>query len=186
MLDVAEYPAEKQARERRAGELDDDVAGHALPREVPAQRECQRHCRVEVRSRYGAHEQDDRGDHQARGDDGRCQADLPLRVQQPAAGGNKDQCEGAQQLGELPPPFLARVVEIRAVPELKPKHVMRAREGRPQRLRVDLMRRRVADGDHLLNVDSPELAIIQRHPSRVILRIDMSCGAGVIQASLAA
>jgi hypothetical protein len=63
---------------------------------------------------------------------------------------------------------------------------MRAREGRPQRLRVDLMRRRVADGDHLLNVDSPELAIIQRHPSRVILRIDMSCGAGVIQASLAA
>ena len=144
MLDVPEHRAQEQAGQRRADELDEDVARHPPPREVAAQRERQRHGRVQVRAGDRAHEQDDRRHHQARRDDRRGQADLPLRVQKPAARGGQHQREGAQQLREQPPPFLARVIEVRTVPELKPEHVMRARERRSPARRVDLPGRRAA------------------------------------------
>ena len=141
MLDVPEHPAQKQAGQRRADELGDDVARDTPPREVPAQRERQRHGRVQVRAGDRAHEQDDRHHHQARGHDRRGEADLPLRVQKPPARGGQDQREGAQQLRKQPPPLLARIIEVLTVPELKQEYVVRARERRPQRRRVDLLGR---------------------------------------------
>jgi hypothetical protein len=141
---VPEHQAQKQAGQRRADELDDDVARDAFPREIPPQREGQRHGRVQVRAGDRTHEQDDRRHHQARGDDRRSEADLPLRVQKPSPCGDKDQREGTKQLREQPPPFLARVVEVLTVPELKPEHVVRAREGRPHFGRLDLLGRCLA------------------------------------------
>jgi hypothetical protein len=141
MLDVAEHQARKQARQRRADELDDDVARDPPPRKVPAQREGQRHGRVQVRAGDRAHEQDDRRHHQARGDDRRREADLPLPMQQPPARGGQHQREGAQQLREQPPPFPPRVIKILTAPELKQQHVARARERRSQRHRVELLGR---------------------------------------------
>jgi hypothetical protein len=59
-------------------------------------------------------------------------------VQKPAARGGQHQREGTQQLREQPPPLPARVIEVRTVPELKLKYVVRARERRPQRRLVNL------------------------------------------------
>jgi hypothetical protein len=129
MLDVPEHPAQEQAGQRRAGQLDDDVARDPAPREVPAQREGQRHGRVQVRARDRAHEQDDRCHHQARRDDRGIQADLPLRVQQAAARSGQHQREGTKQLREQPPPFLARVVEILTPAELEREHAAGVHEG---------------------------------------------------------
>ena len=168
MLDVPEHPAEKQAGQRRAGKLDDDVAGDPLPREVPAQREGQRHRGVQVRAGDRAHEQDDRRHHQARRDNRRGQADLPLRVQKPATRGGQHQREGAQQLREQPPPFLARVIEVRTVPELKGEQVVRARERRAQRRRVRLLGRRAARGGRLRH--GPALARTVRRAHRHVVR----------------
>jgi hypothetical protein len=94
-----------------------------------------------VRAGDRAHEQDDRHHHQARGHDRRGEADLPLRVQEPPARGRQDQREGAQQLRKQPPQLLARIIEVLTVPELQQEYVVRAREGRPQRRRVDLLGR---------------------------------------------
>ena len=49
-----------------ADQLDDDVAGHPPPREVPAQREGDADRRVEVGAGDLAHEQDDAHHHQRR------------------------------------------------------------------------------------------------------------------------
>ena len=64
--------------------------------------------------------------HQPGRDDRRGQADLALGVQQPAAGGDQDQHERAQQLGEQPPPLEPRIIEVLPRPELERQQVLRA------------------------------------------------------------
>ncbi len=54
------------------------------------------------------------------------QADLALRVEQATAGGDQDQDEGPEKLGEEPPPLLARIVEVLAVAELERQQVPRS------------------------------------------------------------
>ena len=75
--------------------------------------------RVQVRPRDRAHEQDDRHDHEARRDDGRCEADLALADQDPAAGRDEHQKERSEQLREQPAPFEPRVVPLLARAELE-------------------------------------------------------------------
>ena len=105
---------EEQRRERGAGELHDDVAGHPAPREVAASRERQAHGRVEVGARHLAHEQDDRHHHQTRRRHRRGPADGVREglAHHPAARGDEHQEERPEQLREQAPPLLARVLEV--------------------------------------------------------------------------
>ena len=77
-----------------------------------------------MRARDGAHEQDDRQHHQPGRDDRRREADLALGVKDPAAGGDEDEHERAQQLREQPAVLERRIVEVLAVPELEHQQVM--------------------------------------------------------------
>jgi hypothetical protein len=97
---------------------------HSLPGEVAAHRERQRHGWVEVRAGDGAHEQDDRQHHQAGRDHGGREADLPLPMQDPAAGGDQHQHERPQQFGEQPPVLELGIVEVRTRTELHHQQVM--------------------------------------------------------------
>ena len=123
MLDVAEDREQEEAGQGRADQLDDDVAGQPFPGEVAAQGEGEGDGRVEVGAGDGAHEEDDRQDHQARRDHRGRQADLPLGVEQAAAGGDEHQDEGPEQLREEAAPLQARVVEVLAVAELERQQV---------------------------------------------------------------
>jgi len=98
-------------------QLGDDVAGHAPPGKVAPDGERQRDARVQMRPRHGAHEQDDREHHQPGCDDRGRGADLPLGMQQAAAGGDEHDHEGVQQLGEQPAILEAGILELLARPE---------------------------------------------------------------------
>jgi hypothetical protein len=128
VLDVPEHQAEEQAGQRRADELDDDVTGNTLPGKSP---------RSEASDTAGfrcagdrAHEQDDRHHHQARGDDRRSEGDLPLPCRSPPPAATRTSAKVPSN-SEQPPPFPARVIEVRTVPEFKREHVVRARKGAP-------------------------------------------------------
>ena len=69
-------------------------------------------------ARDGAHEEDDRHDHESGGDDRGGQADLPLRVQEAATSRDEHEQEGAEQLREQPAPFELRVVPVLTGTEL--------------------------------------------------------------------
>ena len=103
--------------------LDEDVAGDAPPREVPAQGERERDAGIQVGAGDGAHEQDDRHNHQPGRHHGGGQADLALAVEDPAAGGDEHQEEGAEQLREEPPPLQAGIVELGLGAELEREDV---------------------------------------------------------------
>ena len=126
MPDVAENGEQEQGRQGGASQLDDDVAGHAVPGEIAAHRERERHRRVQVGARDGAHEEDDRHHHEPGGDDRGSEADLPLRVEKAATRRDEDEQEGAEQLGEQPPPFELRVVPFLAGAELEGQPVSNA------------------------------------------------------------
>ena len=103
-----------RAAMRGPGQLRDDVAGDAPPREVAAQGEGDADGRVQVRAGDLAHVQDDPQDRQRRGRDGGAVADHAGEgvAHHAPAGRRQDQEEGAEQLGEQAPPLLARVVEV--------------------------------------------------------------------------
>ena len=98
---------EEPGGEGRSDELDDDVAGHAAPREISSKREPHTHRGIEMRAGDLAHEQDDSNHHQPRCDHGRRATDrVRERVtHHRAAGGDKHQEERPQQLGEKAPSF---------------------------------------------------------------------------------
>ena len=119
VLDVPEHRQEEEAGQGGPDELDDDVAGHAPPGEVPPHCECKRHGWVQMGSGDRTHEEDDRHDHEPGGDHGGGQADLPLPDQDPAAGGDQHQEERAEQLREEAAPFTLRVVPFLPRAELE-------------------------------------------------------------------
>ena len=110
-----DHGAEEQAGEGGADELDHDVARHALPREVAAERERERDGWVQMGAGHLAHEQDDPHHHQPGCDDGCGAADRvgERLAHHPAAGGDEDEEEGPEELREQAPPLLARVLEVR-------------------------------------------------------------------------
>jgi hypothetical protein len=69
-----------------------------------------------VRPGHGAHEQDDRHDHQARSSDGSVPVDraAALRGDHSRARGNEHEEERAQAFGEQTPPLESRIVEVGA------------------------------------------------------------------------
>ena len=106
---------QEQRRERGADQLDDDVAGHATPREIAAKREGNADGGIQVGAGHFAHKQDDRHHHQPGRDNRRATADgigkcLPHH---PAASGDEDEEKRPQQLGEQPAPLLLRIGEVR-------------------------------------------------------------------------
>ena len=93
------------------GGLGDQVKRHAPPGEVPPQGERKRDPGVEVGAGNGAHEQDDRPDHQARHRHLRRQRHpAETRVDHCGADSHEDEEERPEELGEDAAPFV-RVVE---------------------------------------------------------------------------
>ena len=78
------HRTQKQRRQRRAGQLRQDVPRDTLLGKVAPQRKGDRHHRVEMRTRYGTREQDHRHHRQAGGDHGCRQADLTLGMERAA------------------------------------------------------------------------------------------------------
>jgi hypothetical protein len=92
-----------------------DVGRDPFPREVAPQRERGADDRIKVRAGHGAHEQDDRRDHQAwRGHPGGGGHGVAAEpgVDHPAPDRDEDEEERAEHLGEQPPPFVAAVGEV--------------------------------------------------------------------------
>ena len=80
MPSPAEQRPEEQTGQCGAQQLHDDVAGYAPPGEVTAGGEGDADRGVQVRARHGAHEEDDRHDHEPRRGHGRRAADGPVRL----------------------------------------------------------------------------------------------------------
>ena len=131
--DLPQHRPEEEAGEGRPQQLHDDVAGHAAPGEGAAQREGQRHRRVEVRARDGPHEEDDGHDHEPRGADGRGAADRAVggRPHHRASGTHQHEEERAEELREEPPPLMAGIVEVRPGPELQAQKPASLRQHAP-------------------------------------------------------
>ena len=83
-------------------------------------------------TRDSAHEQDDRHDHEPWGDHGCSEADLTLAVEDSTAGGDEHEREGAEHLGEQPPPLQTRIIEIGLGPELEGEQVLGPRTERTE------------------------------------------------------
>ncbi len=131
MLDIAEHPEEEQSGEACTGELRDDIPGQALPGEVAAKGKRERYDGVQMRAGDGAHEENDRHDHEPGRNDRRGEADLALAVKEPAAGGDEHEHEGAEKLREEPAPLQARVVELGLGAKLESQQLPRSRNIRP-------------------------------------------------------
>ena len=118
---LAEHRPEKQARERGASELYDDVARDASPWEVPACGETEGHCGIEMGARNRTHEQDDRHHHQRRSDHCRRPADSSVadRAHNSAAGADDHEQECADCFGKQPLPLESRVVELSRLGQLE-------------------------------------------------------------------
>src|SRR5271157_80736 len=126
--DVPEQPRQEEASEERADQLSDDVARNLAPGEILPRGERDRDGGIEVGARRRAHEQDDGHDHEARGGDLFGQAQLPAAhgVDDRPSGGDQNQEEGPERLGEQAPSLERRVSELpldglqRPVPERPP------------------------------------------------------------------
>ena len=108
-------PCRNSDGEDGADDLGDDVAGDPAPREVAADRERQRHRRVEVGARDRAHEEDDPHDHHPGGEGLHRQGQVAADGQGPddaAAGRDEHQQERAPDLAEQAPELEAGVVEV--------------------------------------------------------------------------
>ena len=75
----------------------------------------------------GAHEEDDRHDHQPGRDHSRGQADLALGVENPPARGDEHEHERPEHLREQPAPLQARIVELGLGAELEREQMLGAR-----------------------------------------------------------
>jgi hypothetical protein len=75
-----------------------------------------------------AHEQDDREHHQSGCDDRGGQADLPFGVQESPAGGDENEHERPEHLGEQTSVLEFGIVEFAAGAELERQQALRARE----------------------------------------------------------
>ena len=109
-----DHGVQEQGGQRGSDQLDDDVARHPLPREVPAQGKGNADRRVQVGTGYLAHEQDDGHDRQRRCDHSCRAADHARKgvPHHPSTGGREYEKERPQQLREEASPLLARVVEV--------------------------------------------------------------------------
>ena len=113
LAELAENGPQKKAGERRAKELNDDVARHSTPGKISAQCETERDRWIEVCPGNGAHEKDDRHHHQPGRRDGGRPADCAVAggVHNRAACTYQNEQERPEQLGEEASPLLFGIVE---------------------------------------------------------------------------